>query len=244
MEKLGNPTLMRQQLLSIAQTIRLPSICVLCKQFHCNRRSVCSECMALLPAIGASCTYCAYPLPDDHYLVCGYCIKNPPYFDSATIAYRFEEPLRSLIHQFKYQEGLYLASFLGQLILNAKEKNASPDPECLIPVPMHPKKIKQRGFNQTLLLTRFLAKKLQINYDVAHCHKRVNTPPQAQMDRKKRAKNLREAFSVSKIPYQHVALIDDLLTTGSTLNELAKQLKGAGVTRVDIWCCARTVTHE
>ena len=187
---------MRHKLLSIAQSIRLPSICVLCNQFHKSELAVCYECIALISPLGPSCQHCAYPLYDDSHLVCGYCIKKPPYFDHTTIAYRFEEPLRSLLHRFKYHAGLYLGPLLGQLILNAWQKNPS-QPQCLIPVPMHPQKLKMRGFNQAAVLVRFLAKKLNIPYDLSSCQKIINTQPQAQLDGDKRAQNIRDAFTIN-----------------------------------------------
>jgi ComF family protein len=232
---------MRHKLLSIAQSIRLPSICILCNQVHKNTLAVCSHCIALITPLGPSCQHCAYPLYDDSHLICGYCIKKPPHFDNAIIAYRFEEPLRSLLHRFKYHAGLYLGPFLGQLILNAWQKRPS-QPQCLIPVPMHPKKLKIRGFNQSAILVQFLAKKLNLPYDLKCCQKIINTSPQAQLDGDKRAQNIRNAFHIKPLPYSHVAIIDDLLTTGCTANELAKMLKNAGVKQVDVWCCARTIS--
>lgn len=230
---------MREKLCSIARSIRLPSICVLCNQFHSTISAVCMPCIALMPQLGFTCTHCAYPLFDADYLVCGQCIKNTPHFDRTLCAYAFEEPLRSLIHQFKYQQKLYLASFLSQLIINAWEEG-SIKPQCLIPMPMHPKKLKIRGFNQTVLLAQTLAKRLQIPMDLSCCKKVVNTMPQAQLDGEARPQNIKGAFQVSAMPYQHVALIDDLLTTGSTANELAVSIKKTGVEQVDLWCCART----
>jgi ComF family protein len=228
------------KLRSITQCLRLPSICVLCNQFHKSSLAVCDGCIALISPLGTACTYCAYPLFDGSYLICGQCIKNPPYFDNSYIAYTFEEPLRSLLHHFKYHNGLYLKTFLSHLILQALPPQMQL-PQCLIPVPLHPKKLKVRGFNQAALLTTQLAKKLRIPYDLINCQKVVNTEPQASLDGEQRKKNVRGAFQVNFITYQHVALVDDLLTTGSTANEIARTLKNAGVKKVDVWCCARTV---
>ncbi|HAU1151241.1 TPA: ComF family protein [Legionella pneumophila] len=199
--------------------------------------------MEYMKQLGPSCQYCAYPLSDDTYLVCGHCIKKRPLFDKAYIAYRFEEPLRSLMHQFKYHNGLYLASFLKQLLLNALPQSAF-KPDCLIPVPMHPKRLKRRGFNQAVILTKLLARQLNIPYDLYHCRKIINTASQANLDGEQRRKNLNHAFYVSPATYEHVMIVDDLLTTGSTANEMAYTLKNAGVKRVDICCCARTVTKN
>ncbi|MGX8786064.1 ComF family protein [Legionella pneumophila] len=234
---------MLQKFLSITQNLRLPSICTLCNQLHKSQLAICSYCMEYMKQLGPSCQYCAYPLSDDTYLVCGHCIKKRPLFDKAYIAYRFEEPLRSLIHQFKYHNGLYLASFLKQLLLNALPQSAF-KPDCLIPVPMHPKRLKRRGFNQSVILTKLLARQLNIPYDLYHCRKVINTASQANLDGEQRRKNLHHAFYVSPVTYEHVMIVDDLLTTGSTANEMAYTLKKAGVKRVDICCCARAVTKN
>lgn len=196
--------------------------------------------MEFINPLGMACQYCAHPLPDNHLLICGRCIKKPPHFDQAFIHYKFEEPLRSLLHQFKYHKGLYLNSFLSHLILQSVQEHSSL-PQCLIPVPMHPQRIKQRGFNQAAVLAKSLAKKLDIPYDVTSCKKIVNTATQASLDGEQRQKNLRHAFTAEKLPFHHIALVDDLLTTGCTANELARTLKKSGVKRVDVWCCARTV---
>ncbi len=120
-------------------------------------------------------------------------------------------------------------------------KTVDKKPQCLIPVPMHPQRIRHRGFNQAAILTKLLAKKLQLPCHINSCKKIINTAQQASLDGKQRQKNLRHSFKAKKLPYQHVALVDDLLTTGATANELAFTLKKAGVQQVDIWCCARTI---
>lgn len=231
---------MRQKLSSITHSLRLPTICALCNQFHRSALAVCSYCIEFIKPLGPACQHCACPLPEKHYLICGQCIKKLPHFDRAFIAYAFEEPLRSLLHHFKYHNGLYLSSFLSHLILNAVNTETTL-PQCLIPVPMHSERLKQRGFNQAAILTKLIARKLDLPYDVTSCHKRVNTAPQASLDGEQRQKNLHKAFYCNPITYDHVALIDDLLTTGCTANELACTLKKAGVKQVDIWCCARTI---
>lgn len=201
---------------------------------------MCSFCIGYINPLGPACQRCASPLPDDDLLICGQCIKAPPHFDKAIIAYTFEEPLRSLLHQFKYYNGLYLSSFLTHLMLNALQKIPE-KPQCLIPVPMHSQRIKQRGFNQAAILAKMLAKTLKLPVDLTSCTKQINTTPQASMDGEQRQKNLRKAFHSTPLVYEHVTLVDDLLTTGSTANELALTLKKTGVKRVDIWCCARTI---
>ncbi|MFI4962369.1 MAG: ComF family protein [Legionellales bacterium] len=232
---------MRQKIASIAHNLRLPSICTLCNQCHKGSLAVCAFCIALMDPLGPSCQHCAYPLPDTQHPICGSCIKNPLQFDRTFIPYRYEEPLRGLLHQFKYHKALYLASLLSHLMLQAYPSMNPEKPQCLIPVPMHPKKLRQRGFNQSVLLAQLLAKKLHIPYDYTSCRKLINTPPQASLDKTPRQNNVRGAFHATPMPYTHVILIDDLLTTGSTANELAGTLKKTGIKQVDVWCCARAV---
>jgi ComF family protein len=230
---------MRHIMASISQRLRLPAICSLCNQYHQGRLAICAECHQHLRPIGPACYHCAIPLPEGDFLICGYCCKNKPYVDQVIAPYHFEEPLRTLLHEFKYHEGLYLCSFLATLISNALPPEA-PNTQCLIPVPMHPKRLRQRGFNQAAELTKQLGRTLNLPYVLSHCKKTTNTVPQASLNADQRRKNLQNAFISEPLSYQHITLVDDLLTTGSTVNELANVLKKQGVAQVDVWCCART----
>ncbi|PJD96039.1 MAG: amidophosphoribosyltransferase [Legionella sp.] len=232
---------MRHKLSSIAQKMHLPTLCVLCRQFHKDNMAVCKDCIAFFPTLTHGCSLCAYPLPQSHHPICGHCIKNPPWFNQTITMYPFIEPLRGLLHRFKYKNGLYLSSFFGQLILNGWQKRQTPLPQCFIPVPMHPKKIRTRGFNQTVLLARFLSRQLHIPYYLDLCQKTIHTQPQMELDKRKRASNMQQAFRVNPQHHTHIALIDDLLTTGNTANQLAKQFKQAGAQTVEVWCSARAI---
>lgn len=231
---------MRKTIASISQKLRLQSICHLCKQYHYQPLALCEHCMNSLIPLGPACSCCANPLPNSDFLICGACIKHKPDFDEVLVAYRFEEPLRTLIHEFKYYQGLYLAKTLTTIIQHALLNNTQ-KPDCLIPIPMHPSRLRTRGFNQAAVLCKLLAKQLKLPYNLRHCQKIVNTATQATLSRKERRTNLERTFQVKPLPYAHVALIDDLITTGSTANELAALLKKSGVARVSVWCCARTI---
>lgn len=235
-----SPTLMRLWQTQLKQILALPSLCTLCKQFHKGPFAVCAFCTDLLKPLGPCCEQCAYPLPNNNPSRCGLCLKNPPPFDKAYIGFTFEEPLRSLLHQFKYHHALYLGAFLAQLMANSFPRAIDSTP-CLIPVPMHPLRIKQRGFNQAAVLAKLLAKQLNLPFNLHGLKKVMNTSPQVSLNSQQRKNNLAQAFKAESIPYSHVILIDDLLTTGSTAKELATTLKKAGVTRVDICCCARAI---
>lgn len=234
---------MRQKIASITQMLRLPSVCVLCHHYHYQSFAVCLSCIDLFKPIGPACRYCALPLPDDKFLVCGHCLKEKPAFDQTFAAYIFEEPLRTLLHDFKYYGALYLRSVLVKLMLDALPARGFTS-ECLVPVPLHSKRIRQRGFNQAAELCKVLGKKLNISYDLNLCKKIIHTPSQASLDSKQRRRNMRQAFQSKPSNYQHITLVDDLLTTGSTANELARIFKKQGVARVDLWCCARALTDN
>jgi ComF family protein len=111
--------------------------------------------------------------------------------------------------------------------------------DCLVPVPMHPKRIRKRGFNQAAELAKHLSRHIKVPYDITLCQKRINTEPQAQQNAKMRRTNLKNSFTSKAFHYQHITLVDDLMTTGSTAYELALLLKQQGAIRVDLWCCAR-----
>ncbi|WP_419418972.1 ComF family protein [Legionella sp. D16C41] len=235
---IGSPTTMLKKLASIAQLLRLTAVCALCNQYHREHFAICNSCLALLRRLEHACVICQLPLADDSILQCGYCIKQKPIYDQVLTAYIFEEPLRTLIHQFKYQQALYLNSLLTKLMLDALP-NQSYYSDCLIPIPLHPKRLYNRGFNQSVILAQALGKKLAIPVDLRVLHKTRNTQPQATLSRKQRHSNLNSSFTVHTNHYQHVTIIDDLLTTGSTANEVAKALKDKNIQRVDIWCLAR-----
>jgi ComF family protein len=170
--------------------------------------------------------------------VCGQCIKKRPYFDTVTANYLFEEPLRSLLHDFKYNQSLHLSKSIAKMMLQSIPQDIQMT-ECLIPVPIHPKRIRERGYNQAAELTKHLAKALKKPYELTLCAKIKNTAAQAGLSGKERLGNLHNAFAVKENKYKHITLVDDLITTGSTANELAKIFKKQGAGHVSVWCCAR-----
>lgn len=224
----------------------LPTICLLCHQYHRGKYAICMSCESELPLLGPTCPTCARPCADlvdtpNNIASCGKCLTSMPYLDHVIAAYRFEEPLRSLMHTFKYREGFYLSGFIAHLMSNTNKLALLKNTECLIPIPMHRSRLKQRGFNQAAVLARALSQSSNIPYKINACKKIRNTIPQAELKAKERAHNLKDAFQANRIKYSNVTLVDDLLTTGHTANELAKTLKEQGVSTVNLWCCARTV---
>ena len=175
--------------------------------------------------------------------LCAGCLTNTRKFISRTICpFQYEYPINRLIQNFKFHDDLDLSGFFSDQII---EKQALSDyslPEIILPVPLHMQRIRQRGFNQSLELAKMLAKKLGLELLENTIVRNRDTPPQSGLDMRMRRTNLRGAFKLIRIPpvKKHVAIVDDVLTTGATSNEVARVLKSAGFERIDLWVCART----
>ncbi len=221
-----------------------PPRCVLCGSPGFNDMDICEVCYGDLPWIESACTQCAIPLAkhSGNQLKCGQCLHKPPLFDRSVSLFSYEKETITLIHQLKFHEKLAYSRLLGGMLAGAIEKNAAELPDCILPVPLNKKRLKQRGFNQSIELARPAANTFNISLNM-HSIKRVrDTPSQTGLDKKQRRKNIRAAFEiVDPLSAQHVAIVDDVVTTTSTVNELARLLKRAGVRRVDVWSIARAV---
>jgi ComF family protein len=223
----------------ISQKLTPPKICLLCSHTYKDKHAVCDLCLSLLPQLLYPCAKCALPLPNPYPPVCGECIKKAPITNELFIAHPFVEPLRTLIHLFKYHHGLYLSTALSTLMMKNIPK--FPQTNVLIPVPIHHKRLQERGFNQAILLTKHLSQWLNIPYDLTVCEKKIYSLSQAHLSAHERQQNLLETFTVHPNTYEHVTLIDDVYTSGSTVQALAHGLKRQGVKYVDVWCIARTL---
>jgi ComF family protein len=173
---------------------------------------------------------------------CGDCQRRPPPFDAAFAPLRYEYPLPQLIGAMKFRGRLAPARLLGALLAEALAGRAEPLPEVLIPVPLHPSRLRERGYNQALEIARALARHCPLPVAPRLLIRQRPTRPQSELSGRERRRNLRGAFVPLpgvRLP-DHVALLDDVITTGTTLAELAKVLKGQGVRRVEAWAVART----
>ncbi len=218
--------------------LRPTRICALCHQSHHVKKPICDDCDALLVPMQDYCMHCAECLTSSESPICGRCIKKKPMIDNICAAFAYQEPLRQLLHRYKYQESLFLTAFIGDAIT----QRITPElrqTQCLIPIPMHRKRIQERGFNQAAEMCTYLSKQLNIPKNINACSKMVNTKPQASLKASDRATNLKDVFKAQALTYHHITLIDDLYTTGHTANALAGVFKKQGIARVDLWCFAR-----
>jgi ComF family protein len=214
--------------------------CLACGEPGTSRRDLCDACHARLPWLGRACACCALPLPaGEPGGRCGACLRRPPPLQSALAAFLYAAPVDRWLPRFKFHRDLAAGRLLSQLMLEACGR--APLPQALLPVPLHRARLRQRGYDQALELARPLARGLRIPLQGASLQRARATAPQSRLDGAARRRNLRDAFVVragAMLP-AHVALVDDVMTTGATLHAAAIALRRAGVARVDAWVCAR-----
>lgn len=171
--------------------------------------------------------------------LCGRCQSRTPAFDQTFAPFLHQGSIRHLITSLKFNADYKNARLLGQLLAEHVKQSAEM-PDFLLPVPLHKARYRRRGFNQSIEIARHVANELEIPLDITSCRRHRDTPHQTGLAAKKRRKNLNKAFSLVKpIKAQRIAILDDVMTTGSTAHELALLLKKAGVSHVDVWVCAR-----
>ncbi len=227
--------------LDIIQEALLPPTCILCGNPGFNSLDICETCHVRLPRNNVCCYRCAeiFASPIVAPTLCGRCLSETPSFDETHAPFIHQDEIRHLITGLKFGAQFKNARLLGNLLADHVGK-AAEKPDCIIPVPLHKARYHERGFNQALEIARTVSKSLGIPVDYASCGRHKDTPHQTGLSAKKRRQNLRRAFSVqNSIQAQHIAIIDDVMTTGSTANALATELKKAGASRVDVWVCAR-----
>ncbi len=171
-------------------------------------------------------------------ILCGKCQATPADFQNTYAPFLYQDIMRLLISELKFNHQYKNARLLGQLFTQSFEH--SPLPQCIIPVPLHKKRYRKRGFNQSVEIAKTIGKELTIPVDTYLCIRHKDTAHQVGLSPKARHKNVKGAFSVTqKNPYTHIAILDDVMTTGSTMREVASVLKKSGVSRIDLWVCAR-----
>lgn len=216
-----------------------PSTCLICGHGAAGQtQDLCAPCHAALPWQTAACRRCAAPLTVSD-TECGQCLRRPPPFQAATSALNYRFPVDRLLQHYKFQGQLAVGRLLGELLADRLAERDEPLPAQIVPVPLHPARLAERGFNQVAELARPLVQRLGLN--VAHdlCHRVRDTAHQARLAAPERRRNLRGAFEVRGPSPAHLAILDDIITTGSTVTELARVLRRAGATRIEVWSVAR-----
>jgi ComF family protein len=221
--------------------------CVLCNATVTGAISLCQPCLQDLPRIKGSCYQCGLPLKCDlKASLCGQCQQSSPPIDYLVSSLQYAYPVDYLVSQLKFQCDLTHAKIFGQVLLETLQahymQQPSQLPEIIIPVPLHKKRIRQRGFNQALEIARPIAAKLNIPVSTSLVKRTKYTKAQSLLTAVERRKNLRNSFVVSKpVENEHIVLLDDVVTTGTTVYELAILLKKSGVKKVGVWTVARAI---
>lgn len=218
----------------------VPRFCLLCGVAVIERQ-LCAACEADLPRLPQPrCTICAVPLGSGS--VCGTCLQNPPHFTTVKAAFVYRFPIDALIHAFKYGGQFTVASLLAPALAQA----VGPDRvDLIVPMPLAARRLGSRGFNQALELARTVGRLTAIPVAIDICRKVLETAPQASLPWKERARNVRGAFACgARLDRLRVAVIDDVMTSGASLDELARCLRQAGAHEVQGWVIARAVRRE
>ena len=218
--------------------VLLPQDCLLCAATS-GDALLCDECRADLPRLpDARCPICAEASPGA--MTCGACLKAPPHFDATIAALPYAFPVDKLVQALKYQRRLATADFLAQSMLAA----GAPVGDILVPLPLSAARLRQRGFNQAVELSRPLARALRLALELDGCARDRDTVPQASLPWKERRQNIRHAFACAiDFAGKSVIVVDDVMTTGATLDEFARTLKAHGAGRVTNWVAARTLRN-
>lgn len=215
--------------------------CLLCGG-GAGRELLCPRCAGGLPYHrAAACPVCALPTLGGE--TCGACLKRPPAFSRTLAAFDYAFPVDALLHAFKYAGQLPVAEALARPLAELARNH--PLPDALVPMPLHPSRLKERGFNQAMELARVLSRELGIPVLPDAVARQRDTTPQAGLPWKERRRNIRGAFLCRRdFAGKRLVLVDDVMTTGATVGELAQTLRKSGA-EVEVWVVARTLekTH-
>lgn len=217
----------------------LPQRCELCAGTS-GSELLCRGCARSLPRLGPACPVCALPNPGGE--VCGQCLAGPPPFDATVAAFVYAFPVDRLMHAFKYHGRLALAEWGARAICAARGRWSDSLPQRLVAVPLAHERQRERGYNQAFEIARVLAREWRMPLLRGGVRRQRSAPPQAALPLDERAKNVRGAFACEvDLGGLTVAVVDDVMTTGASLAELARTLKAAGAARVENWVVARTL---
>lgn len=231
-----------------------PPRCCLCRKFlnsnSAHSDHFCNDCLNDFPKIEPPlCTICGISfvsqVEEDH--LCERCIRKRPFYDSLRAPYVYEHGIMDAIHQLKYTGKSHLANSLGLLLTSFAGKWLGNTKGMLIvPVPLHPKRLRERGFNQSLLLAKVMNPLLETELDFLSLRRVLYTKAQTGLKFKEREKNVRRAFELDGKPDikgKSIILVDDVATTGNTMNECARVLKKAGCKKIYCLAVARTASY-
>ena len=221
------------------------SPCLLCLGRTRPGFRLCATCQSDLPCLGRVCAVCAAPLPPmapRSTPLCGTCLVRPPYFARTIAAFPYQPPIDALIRGVKYRGRYADVGVVAQLMAQRLEQQKIVRPDVLVPVPLHRQRLSQRGYNQAYEIARKLAQRFCLRIDARCVQKIEQRPPQTALAAKCRLRNASGAYRLrGRLCARHAAIVDDVMTTGATANEIARLLRAGGVDTVAVWVVARTL---
>lgn len=228
------------------QQFMFGSPCELCGREH-DRLGICTSCRTFLPYVRNSCFRCGLPFsPQTHSeSVCGRCLYRPPPYDHVVAPFWYQWPVDDWLLRYKFHADWPAGALFGKWLVDAiKREDAIALPDLIVPVPMHTRRVRKRGYNPAGDLARFVARKLSLSMAHNIVMRKRYTPAQIDLPYKARIKNIRHAFESKPIDQScHIAIVDDVMTTGATVAEIAKTLRKAGsVGRISVWVVARALS--
>lgn len=218
----------------------LPTQCLLCGAQSDEWSNLCRGCRADLPWVQEVCPRCAAPVLGS--VLCTGCQQQAPSFDRTYAPCRYRPPVSDLIQRLKFHGVLAAAPALGSVLSRWLQEHLSSYPDAVLPVPLHPERVRERGYNQAVEIGRIVAKQLALPLLVSGATRTRPTKPQSTLaSKRERHANLRHAFQLRHDfgENTHIAILDDVMTSGATVQALAGTLRRAGVARVDVWICGR-----
>ena len=222
----------------------LPPACRLCGARTRAGRGLCPGCLQDLPWLQQGCRQCARPLRGETATRCGHCQRQPPPFDQVTAVFHYQPPLDYLLKRLKFARDHGLGPLLADLLAKQLRRRTAALPELLLPMPLHASRLRERGYNQATEIARPLARALDIPLEHGLCRRTRATEAQSLLGTTARRLNVRNAFDINDpVPARHVAIVDDVMTTGSSVTELARVIRQAGVDEIEVWVIARATGH-
>ncbi|TDY04078.1 ComF family protein [Thiohalophilus thiocyanatoxydans] len=213
--------------------------CWLCHTPLTGDSPLCPACFTLLPRNQHACRRCALPTAPGQIL-CGHCLSHPPVYQHSLIPFIYAPPLDQLITRLKFQQRLPYARLLGVLLGQSLPAARLQSLDALLPVPLHPRRLRERGYNQSLEIGRFIARQCGLPLLTRHTHRRRHTEAQSRLALEQRRRNLRQAFYTdADLRGRAIGIIDDVVTSGHTVNELARCLRRAGAESITVIAVAR-----
>lgn len=230
--------LVRRRIAAFVDYLLAPGLCLACGCELDNAESLCDCCAERLWRVPNPCRHCGQPNPVTG-TICPACLLNPPRWQRMIAPLQYRDLTRDYLQQLKYSNALHLAKTLGRQCLKSFRQNL-PKPQVLLPVPLHRDRLLERGYNQAEEIARIWSRAFEIAVDRTALKRLRSTPGQSGLSAGQRELNVRRAFAYQpKHEYRHVAIVDDIVTTGSTVTEITKTLHRAGVEYVEVWALAR-----